>query len=37
MGWIVLLLFFYNDDFGIKWPMKVGMPLNKETKPNLKW
>ena len=26
---IVPLLFFYMDDFGIKWLMKVDMPLNK--------
>ena len=25
-------LFFYKDGFGIKHPMKVDMPLNKETK-----
>ena len=25
MGWIVPLLFFYKDGFGIKWPMKVEM------------
>ena len=30
MGWIVLLLVFYNDGFGIKWLTKVDMPLNKE-------
>ena len=27
-------LFFYKYGFGIKWPMKVNMPLNKETKPS---
>ena len=31
MGWIVPLLFFYKDGFGIKLPSKVDMPLNKET------
>ena len=25
-------LFFKKDGFGIKYPMKVNMPLNKETK-----
>ena len=25
------LLFSYKDGFGIKQPMKVDMPLNKET------
>ena len=35
IGLIASLLFFYNDDFGIKWPMKVDMPLNKETKHKL--
>ena len=30
---IVLLLLFYKDGFGIT--MKVDMPLNKETKPDL--
>ena len=29
----VSLLFFYKDDFGIKYLLKVDMPLNKETKP----
>ena len=24
---------FYKDDFGIKYPEKVDIPLNKETKP----
>ena len=28
----VLLLFFYKEDFGIKLPAKIDMPLNKETK-----
>ena len=32
IGWIVPLLFFYKDGFGIKSPIKVDMPLNKETK-----
>ena len=27
------LLLFYKDGFSIKQPMKVDMPLNKETKP----
>ena len=31
--YIVPLLFFYENGFGIKWPTKVDMPLNKETKP----
>ena len=26
------LLFFYKDDFGIKWPNKFNMPLYKKTK-----
>ena len=34
MGWIIPLLFFYENGFGIKYPTKVDMPLNKETKPN---
>ena len=34
MGWIVLLLFFLENGFGIKYLTKVDMPLNKETKPN---
>ena len=25
-------MFFYKDGFGIELPMKVDMPLNKETK-----
>ena len=25
-------MFFYKEVFGIKWPIKVDMPLNKETK-----
>ena len=28
------LISFNKDGFGIKWPPKVGMPLNKEIKPN---
>ena len=24
-----ILLFFYKDDFGIKWLMKIDVPLNK--------
>ena len=31
MDKIVSLLFFYKDDFGIKWPMMVDVPLNRET------
>ena len=31
---IVTLLFFYKDDFGIKWPTKVYIPLNNQTKQN---
>ena len=27
-------MFFYEDGFGIKWPTKVDMSLNKETKLN---
>ena len=34
MGWIVPLMFFSENSFGIKQPTKVDMPLNKETKPN---
>ena len=30
-----LIFFFYKSGFGIKFPMKVDMPLNKETKPKL--
>ena len=33
MSWIISLPYFYNDDFGIKKPTKVDVPLNKETKP----
>ena len=33
IGKIVQLLLFYKDVFGIKYPTKVYMPLNKETKP----
>ena len=32
MGYIVPLLFFYIDGFGIKLHMKVKMPLNKKKK-----
>ena len=32
MDWIVPLLDFYLENFGIKWPKKVDMPLKKETK-----
>ena len=31
MGWIVLLLLFYNGGVSIKYPTKVDMPLNKEA------
>ena len=34
MDYIVPLLFFSKDGFGIKWYAKVYMPLNKETKPS---
>ena len=34
-GEIVTQLFFYKNYFGIKYPIKVDMPLNRETKPNL--
>ena len=30
---IVSLLFFCKNNFGVKYPTKVDMPLNKETKP----
>ena len=33
VGWIVPQLFFYKDRFGTKQPIKVDMPLSKETKP----
>ena len=33
-GEIVALLFIYKDGFGIEYPMKFDMPLNKEIKPN---
>ena len=33
-GLIVLLLFFYKNDFGIKETTKINMSLNKETKLN---
>ena len=33
MVYIVLLLFFYKDGFGIKLSIKIDMPLNKETNP----
>ena len=29
MGYVVLQLFFYKDEFGIKQPTKVNMPLNQ--------
>ena len=28
------MIFFYKHGIGIKWPTKVDMPLNKDTKPN---
>ena len=34
MGYIVPLVFFLENGLGIKWPTKVDMPLNKETKLN---
>ena len=34
MGYIVSLLFFYKDNFGIREPMQIDMPINKENKPN---
>ena len=33
MDWMISLPFFYKDGFAIKWPAKVDMSLNKETKP----
>ena len=27
-------MYFYKNDFGVKLPTKVDVPLNKETKPN---
>ena len=33
MGWILLLVSFYKDDFDNKQLMKDDMPLSKETKP----
>ena len=33
---MIPLLSFYKDGFGIKWLKKIGMPLNKETKQNIK-
>ena len=35
MGIIVPLLSFNKDEFAIKQPTKVDIPLNKETKPNI--
>ena len=35
MGLMSPLLFFCKDTFSIKYFMKVDMPLNKETKPNV--
>ena len=37
MSLIVPLLFFYNDGFGIKYPKKVDMLLNKETNQSVVW
>ena len=34
MGWIVLLLSFSKEGFGIKYPVKIDIPLNKEAKPD---
>ena len=31
-GKIMPLLFLYKNSFGIKWPTKVDMPLNKKIK-----
>ena len=33
IDWIISLLVFYMDAFGIKLPTKVGVLLNKDTKP----
>ena len=30
MSWLVSLLFFYKDGFGIKYHLKVDIPLNKQ-------
>ena len=35
MCYIVPILFFYKDDFGIKYPTKIDMPLNKEPEANM--
>ena len=35
LSWIIPLLFFYKDSFGIKYPTKFAMLSNKETKQNL--
>ena len=32
MGWIVSLLFFCNDGFGLGWLTKVDVSLNKEDR-----
>ena len=32
IGYLASLQFFSKDGFGIKYPSKVDMPLNKETK-----
>ena len=33
LGLIVPLMFFHKYGFSFKYPMKVDMPLNKETEP----
>ena len=33
MGWILPRRFFYQDNFGIKSPTNINMPLNKEIRP----
>ena len=33
MGYLVPILSFYEDSFGIRWTMKVDIPFKKETKP----
>ena len=37
LDYILPLLFFYEDGFGIKKPMKVDMPLTNQTKNNKIW
>ena len=36
MGQIIPLLFIYQDDFGVRYPMKIDMPLNEETETGYK-